>query len=346
MRLFVQAVKRGQPIVKPKKKIRRKKLAEINEFLLKSNTNESYQNRAVLNLLRSSIGRGGELSTSCWETVFWDPEDELIVMQWSEEKTGKQNLINYGTYANNWDLDVIYSIAAYLATYQGRKTGNNQDDVSWIFPEFTDLSDGGASRKACKILEKCIGHVDDIDKSSVVHGIRGGAADDCASNKNCPLMSLIARGNWNIAGDCTVASYLTYNAHVTKAGRVLAGFNDPDQKVAAPCLKEIENSSDCHKLKLFVDQIFTDGSFDINSFDNLKTIKKVMAASLLDHFSDVIDKYTIANVLVRKMIGIASMNGISTNKLRQWGQIIKTSRAFKNSTNESLINGDMNIYQT
>ena len=156
-RLHVAEVKRGLAITAKSKCIRRKLLSDIVTHVLKENSSEAYLNRAVLTVLRQAMGRGGEVSTATWDSVSWDSNGEMLVMDWREVKTGKENIINFGPDKDNWKLDVFHSLASYVATYNGEKTV--EKDVNWMFPSFFEKFDGGASKKASKIIKDCLGYV-------------------------------------------------------------------------------------------------------------------------------------------------------------------------------------------
>ena len=87
MRACVSAIRRGEPISKRKKPIRRLLHKQIVTHSLKENTSSGYQIRAVLNMLRSSVGRIGEVSTANWDFSEWCQEEEVLMMVWPETKT-------------------------------------------------------------------------------------------------------------------------------------------------------------------------------------------------------------------------------------------------------------------
>ena len=88
MRAAVGAILRGEPVTKKKKSIRRRLHCRIVKHALKDNTKAAYEMRAVLNMRRSPVGRSGEVSTANWQFAEWDEEDEVLLMNWSETKTG------------------------------------------------------------------------------------------------------------------------------------------------------------------------------------------------------------------------------------------------------------------
>ena len=94
-----------------------------------------------------------------WDTSYWEPEEEVFTVDWSEEKTTKENEMTYGPDHSKWILDGIHSIAAYLVTCPGLACNIGDSVVSWLFPRLHDMKDGGAAHFASEIIKQCIGHV-------------------------------------------------------------------------------------------------------------------------------------------------------------------------------------------
>ena len=154
------AIQSGRPLKKKTKGIRREMCAKLLSYVMKDNDQKSWEKRAVIVLLRLSCGRGGEVSTMTWDTSYWEPEEEVFTVDWSEEKTTKENEMTYGPDHSKWILDGIHSIAAYLVTCPGLACNNRGDSiVSWMFPRLHDMKDGGAAHFASEIIKQCIGHV-------------------------------------------------------------------------------------------------------------------------------------------------------------------------------------------
>ena len=112
--------------------------------------------RAVLAMLRSSVGRSGEVSTANWEFSEWSSEDDVLLMNWPEVKTGTEGTLSYGPDVD-WELDVIHSIASYLVTNQGR--AGARGDVNWIFPTYSKVSGNNAATKVNNFIRSCVGKV-------------------------------------------------------------------------------------------------------------------------------------------------------------------------------------------
>ena len=98
------------------------------------NEAKSWEKRAVIALLRQSVGRGGEVSTITWDSEYWDPQEEVFTLDWSEEKMAKENEVTYVPDYDNWILDSFHTTTSYLVTYSGESTKYTEIHISWTFP--------------------------------------------------------------------------------------------------------------------------------------------------------------------------------------------------------------------
>ena len=83
MRATAAAIKRGDAISDKTPGIQQDLLKSINKRLLEQNRHED---RAVTNTIFYAVGRGGEVSTSIWDTTEWDTKQEQLLMDWPELK--------------------------------------------------------------------------------------------------------------------------------------------------------------------------------------------------------------------------------------------------------------------
>ena len=91
--------------MKKRRGIRRKLTLRIVKHLLKKNSHEGYEERLVVAILQSVLGRSGEVLTTCWKYVSLDEDDEVLVMDWPERKAGSQGAgLSFGP-DTNWELD-------------------------------------------------------------------------------------------------------------------------------------------------------------------------------------------------------------------------------------------------
>lgn len=118
MRASVVDILRGEPVAKQKKNIHRRLHHRLVKHTLQANTKGAYKMRAVLNMLRSSVGRSGKVSTTNWQFVEWDEDEEVILMNWPKKETGSKTPLSYAP-GVDWEMDVIHSMATYLVTNEG-----------------------------------------------------------------------------------------------------------------------------------------------------------------------------------------------------------------------------------
>lgn len=162
--------------------------------------------------------------------------------------------------------------------------------------------------------------------------MRVGSVDDMAMNMTCHLVSIIARGNWQLARDCTLFIYLTYKLHVNSAGRALAGFEDTRKMVHSPNLDAIKDETNADLLEKVTHELF--GLLCIKELSptgSLKTFTDVMLASLLEYYEDVVNQCGVESVLIVKLHEVFGKHNVYPAQIREWGNKIKVSRAQKNA---------------
>ena len=161
MRASVATIKCGESVNKKTKSIRRKMMKNIIKHILRGttgNTVSAFEDRFVLSMLRSAVGRSGEVSTANWKFADWCDEAEMLIMEWPEEKTGHSTVLSFGPDADCWELCVIHSLACYLITSVGF-AGPDDGDTSWILPRYARFVKGGANKRANSIIKTCVGWV-------------------------------------------------------------------------------------------------------------------------------------------------------------------------------------------
>jgi hypothetical protein len=125
----------------------------------------------------------------------------------------------------------------------------NPHASSWIFPSFVNMADGGAVSKASHILKNLVDEVEGLTHGHMAHGLCAGAANDMLLlNKLCNIIGTIFWGNWDFTGNRILLCYLFGKLLTAQAGKVLAGYENPDQDVAYPDLSVIFDSEESTQL--------------------------------------------------------------------------------------------------
>ena len=154
-----------------------------------------------------------------------------------------------------------------------------------------------------------------------------GSCDDMAMNMTCHLISIIARGNWQLARECTMFIYLTYKLHINSAGRALAGFEDTKKKVYSPNLSAIREDDPDGVLDKVIHELFgLLGKKDLDEKGHLDTFKEVMLASLLEYYEDVIAECGVNSILIVRLNEVFGKHFIYHANLLVWGKKIKEAR--------------------
>eukprot|EP00542_Grammatophora_oceanica_P003567 CAMPEP_0194065926 /NCGR_PEP_ID=MMETSP0009_2-20130614/85740_1 /TAXON_ID=210454 /ORGANISM="Grammatophora oceanica, Strain CCMP 410" /LENGTH=749 /DNA_ID=CAMNT_0038718827 /DNA_START=67 /DNA_END=2316 /DNA_ORIENTATION=+ len=335
------AIKKGEAILKEANALRRKLLKQIGEALLEDGSKQAMESRALLMMLYHAVGRAGEVSTINFDLFRWDDDDEAVWVEWGQQKTGRTSPISLHPDAEGPLVDVIHALACYIVS-AGDIRNRNVDEPHWLFPSVASLVDGGASSKANRILEKLRGKIPDLCAGHTSHGLRAGATDDMANNYLCHLVCMIARGDWDWKGECTLFSYLQHKVHVATAGKTLAGWQDPRMMVASPQLEAIIDEEDMKLLLKLVEQLFFFAPDELQK-PPLIGFRNVMAASLLMYFEDMEAIEINArkenprknnNTVLSAIKDNANGLSIPLAKIRAWGQAIKSDFKTRNILNQ------------
>lgn len=235
IRSRVDAIKRGKSPEDKTEGLHADLLRRINHELISQNR---FYDRAVLNALYHEVGRSSEVALWTWESTKWNScQEEQLESDWREVKTSKNGLTTWHCHANSFTIDSFHSMAAYLITLDGtfeRSSGSNSNsEASYVFPEFSDLANGGAAAKVSRVLKGLIGKVDGLTEDPTGHSLCVGSADDMVYHNNFNLFAALSRGNWDFSGECTIFTYWTMKLFVGMAGKMLSGWRDPNQKLCS-----------------------------------------------------------------------------------------------------------------
>ena len=148
------------------------------------------------------------------------------------------------------------------------------------------------------------------------------------------MLGVIFRGNWDFIKDCVLLRYLFQNKYVAMAGKILAGYRHPEQKVYPPQLSAVTDESDCNQIAMLFLMIFG-GTFWEER--RLKPIADTLLASLLMHHAAVKRRYGATHPVVRILEEHAHEVNVTPNKIIQWGQIIATTWREKNEKEEQKV---------
>ncbi len=285
--------------------------------------------------MRSSVGRSTELSTATWDSSEYNVDDQSLVLDWREVKTGNETKMYYGPDSEGWLLDTIHSLSCYIiSNTQGTASSgknNNEEEPDWIFPTLACLAKGGAAAHCTKLIQSCVGKVEGILKEHTSHTIRHGCTDDMAENSNLDIIAMIARGGWSFEAECCFFIYLNKNCHIKRAGQALAGFDDVKKKVYIPTLDMITSATkdEKEKLNLFMDHMFVHvNSKNFRQGGQMFEFRQVMIPSLLEHLDQMI-KDIGEKTIVHKMIRYsATCADLPLERIQDFGREVRNNTSF------------------
>lgn len=339
LRASVAAIARGEAISKKTVGFSRKTLANCCRFLMKQeNEGLGYEERCVILILFHAVGRGGEVSTSTWNSAQWEEEREFLSLDWGELKKGQQYLMTFHPDAKDWVLDVYHAIACYLIGGHGKAKASTStsatNGINWILKGYVDMKDGGASTKVSSILEKCYkSGVEGVHEGASSHGLRVTATDDMVFNPLLAIFATIARGGWDFKGDNLAFQYFTAKLHVVMAGKVLAGWQDPNMKVSAPTIEAFKTTTNQESVDAFCASLFAGKGVPELNEPRLRGFRDAMVASLLMYYDDVKKELTLQSKIIMAIHGAAREHDIDLKTLSEWGTAVRYDFQAKNAAN-------------
>ena len=108
-----------------------------------------------------------------------------------------------------------------------------------------------------------------------------------------------------------------------KAGKALAGWRYPEQRVTAPTLDSIINESNRQQVFMFVDILFRDSVVSALLNNELKGVRNIFAASLLMYYTPVLNDLGSDFLVISRIHNAARQCGIDFTVIKQWGDDIR-----------------------
>lgn len=134
-------------------------MKSIGNALLQIHDKKSAFERAVLNLLFSAAGRGGEIGLLSWNSASWDEQEQALVFKWSEPKTGNQFVLPIYCDAESMFACPIHALACYFVLGGGNSHLNSINiDDQFVFGQLAKLAqtDNGCSASVTAMLRNLV----------------------------------------------------------------------------------------------------------------------------------------------------------------------------------------------
>ena len=128
-------IKLGQNTSDQSKPIGRVILKKMCHTLMLVGDMESMKRRSAMLTTFLAVGRAGEVALSSWNSVSWDYEQNNLIMDWKELKTGDTDKMNFFVDAETKLTDFYHSLSCYLILGGGNSTLTAASDANWMIPD-------------------------------------------------------------------------------------------------------------------------------------------------------------------------------------------------------------------
>jgi hypothetical protein len=344
----VACLDRGEEIESATLGIRYHQLCEILDALIKQNKGKDMEAYAGLAIQRQACGRPSETGLMNLASANWDNGLEVA---WGNRKQGRQQYITFYPDGRDFLTCPYFAYAVLLLANPGYH--RNIYDKEWVFPGLADYADGGIAtfltNKIKEVVKKY--NLTSVTEDHTAHGVRAGAADDMLlSNDSMDRIGVyigaVYRGGWLSEIDCVIFRYLFSKLYVAQAGKVLAGYEHPEQDVALPSL-ECLPVDDRTALEHVMQRIFTENFHT----KQLKPFRDCIVASYLMYHEDFVSRYGCDHIVPSAFVEICKFYDITPAAIATIGKLIAGDVREKNKANMHRViakkssNGDAAVVQ-
>lgn len=325
---FRRAIDNCEFVSKASENVRRELAAAISTWILKNprqaKDSLGWRDSSILATQRQAVGRGSEIQGFQWDGTFFNTSDQVLDANWIQTKTGKVSRMAFVD-DKDWRLSMLVTWGGYIAT----KNGIVSENKSWDHV-FDDLPDNVSAHVTSTILKRVEGQVPGVKKKISSHCYRYGAIDDLNNNETLDYVCSLFRGGWDMEKFCTGFRYFNFKKEDVHASRVLAGYENPAVKVAAPSLSFIKDEELIKQLKEVADNLYGAIPNSEKPGDDLYTFKGVLLAATLENLEDMEVELTRENDYLRRISNAFKGQGLLWNQVLQIGKHLKQKRSEEN----------------
>ena len=218
----IDALNRGDSIIDRTTAMRKDTVEKVARHFVCRNEKfgDACQARFAVVAAYQAVGRASEVGRMNLENMKWISEDSCLSVNWDERKTGRATELPFFPHRSSYYVDFYHALGCHLLTNQHQMRTLDVDGTksTYLFPDSSWRTDGGAARRIREVLKPLIDVVEELTDQHGSHSLRAGAADDMVLHGDVGVPSMVARGNWYWEGECQVFGYLTKNYHVYVGG--------------------------------------------------------------------------------------------------------------------------------
>ena len=334
----VQCLENGAPLEESTESITRKQFILISDGLMRGVHNKSgvaeakdIEVLAAMNCTRAAVGRSGESGLITIDNnMSWSEQWDI---DWGEMKKGASTKIGMYHDVQEFLICPYYgTIALLIARPRLHDTNPMEGEPKWLFPMLANYVNGGAAGKITKVIHdicQALGNVEGLHDKLVGHGLRAGAADDILLSVRSLdnvgiLLGAIFRGGWEFVSECVLLRYLFKKRYIALAGKILAGYDVPEQDAVQPSLQVILESPDGAQFSAKISNlallIFAGEEWG----NHLRPLRDCLLATAFLHHQELTKRYGTTHLIAKNLVCFCSQVGIPESKIEEWGQIIRT----------------------
>jgi len=260
-------------------------MKKIAEHLFELNTIAGIQKRFLTVDLFKSVGRGGEVVFSTYDTMFWDYDNEECVTDWTQIKVSKTTEIVRSP-DREWTIDWFNCFGCYLITGAGGV--NIQSpwiDGTFIFPYLQGKE--SVSSHISQILKECQKSLPELHPEVTSKDIRVGATNVMLDNSDCSHYAASILGGWDLKNESAMFEYArNHREPLRLAANTLAGWPSPKRKVF-PLRAVFINDQNRGQIDSFMQSLF-DHNISLTTYGGgkMKAILYTTLASLLSQLEN------------------------------------------------------------
>lgn len=335
-----RCIELGVPVEDKSEPIGRDLLILLNDLMLTRGSVEDIEYRAALNMTFCAVGRAGECGLSTYNLAQYNTVYETFQLEWQEKKTLAQKPMNFFPDAERYEIDFYHSMACYWVVGAGSMHVSSATTATGIImPIFPFLADGSAASKLTDYLQKLAVLTDNqIPAKVTATSLRVGGVQEVV-NRTGDIVAGTIRGGWGgfLASVATIMEYYQQTHTVlSKGGRALAGWPDPNKHVHPPSCDPIFKDLTTHDQRTvfnnFLSKLFASSDVNIVS-SKLRPFALVMFASLLQYLKPLIDKCSSNHIVVKTLVATAQEFDIRKKTLLRWGMQIDAQWRMRNVMN-------------
>lgn len=174
-------------------------------------------NRAVICSLYHAIGRAVEVGLLSWDLLEFNTSHLGPAAMWQDTKNGKTIPCVFFVDAITYLVDWLHSVFCYLMSDGSNSYSFLSNDIPdgkrFLFPTLYTKKEPQIAADVTEMLRDLVdkGTVRGLTKKHTSHGLKKGAADECAKNFNMNIICTVCRAGWDYSGEVSATVICSFS---------------------------------------------------------------------------------------------------------------------------------------